>query len=507
MATLHGHLIRQAANKSRKTFLRDASGAWTFSDVDALSNRLARVLVNSGFKSGSRLGIFYPNGNLFALAHFAAMKIGGVSAPMDPGLRSKNLSYILNFCDITHVITTLDLWEANRYILGNRRIFLGNPPAADKSLPPNVKGLLESASTQPHEALPGQTNDALPAAILFTSGTTGNPRGVVLTHRNLEAAAQSIIKFTGLGPDDKEMIVLPLTHLFGLGHLHVNTINGATAHIERNLMEPIEILKKIKDQGVTSFPGVPTGYSYLMDRFAPLLQESSKTLSKIILNSTAMPHERIKKLRELLPNTRLFMYYGLTEASRASFICYNDVPDPLWRSVGRASPGVNIKIVAPNFKPILAGQEGEIVVNGSNVMKEYLNDPEATQSTLTPEGLRTGDLGYMNDDGYLFLTGRLKDMINVGGSKLNPCEVEEVLARHNAVSETAVVGIPDPHGIAGERVKAYIVPKEGQTLNRQEIMEFCSKHLETYKIPQIIEFCERLPRTDSGKLRRVELKK
>lgn len=315
-----------------------------------------------------------------------------------------------------------------------------------------------------------------PADLLFTSGTTGQPKGVVLTHRNLLAAIDQINAFIGNGPEDRELMPLPLHHSFGLGRLRCNLRLGATLLLSDGMKRLGDLFRLAEEWQATGMALVPAGVALLLRTAAPRL--AALNLNYLEIGSSPMARSQKEALCALLPSCRLCMHYGLTEASRSTFLSLHEAGDRL-DSIGRPAAGVEIDLV-----------EGELYVRGGAVAQEGW--------------LATGDLGWRDDEGYLYLSGRKGEMIDVGGQKVAPLEVEAALLSHPAVEECACVGVADPHGICHEVVKAYLV---GGEVAPHELTSFLRSRLDPYKVPALFEWVEALPRTPSGKLLRSQLKK
>jgi long-chain acyl-CoA synthetase len=300
--------------------------------------------------------------------------------------------------------------------------------------------------------------------------------------------------------DDRELTTLSLTHLFGLGHLHVYAALGATLYIENGLRDVPRLLDLVESEHITSFPGTPAGFKIMIELFPEMLRSRAQHLRYIVINTAPMPVALTESLLELLPDTRVYMYYGLTEASRSTYIAYREHRDKL-ATVGRASPGGEVRIGSAAHP--LINEPGEILVRGPHVTSGYW----AQDSTeLFDDGwFRTGDLGSVDVDGFVTWRGRVREQINVNGLKLVPFEVEDVLRRDPRVAECAVVGVPD--AVTGESVAAFVVPVSAAEESLElELRKLCARHLEFYKVPKRIVFVDEIPKTDSGKVRRFLLR-
>lgn len=343
------------------------------------------------------------------------------------------------------------------------------------------------------------------ADIVFTTGTTGEPKGVVLSQKNIMAAARNINSFIQNRPDDIEMLALPLSHSFGLGRMRCALSNGQTLVISGGFANLKRFYQVLNDFHITGFGMVPASWS-MIKRFSGLkIGEYAQQLHYIEIGSAPMLREDKVVLSELLPDTRICMHYGLTEASRSSFLEFHEDSSKL-DTIGKQSPYMMIEIRDEYGQKVAYGTEGEICVKGDAVTVGYYDEPELAQHIFWNDYFRTGDWGIMDQDGYLQLIGRKKELINIGGKKVSPIEVEQAIMTIESVKECACIGIPDPEGILGEVVKAYIVFKQGETIEFGEFKKILSKQLESYKIPVSYEEIGEIPKTQSGKIQRLSLK-
>jgi long-chain acyl-CoA synthetase len=338
-----------------------------------------------------------------------------------------------------------------------------------------------------------------PADLLYTTGTTGREKGVVLTHANITQAAANICAFMGTEADDLEMVPIPLSHSFGLGRLRSMALVGHTLALEPGMRNPAKTLRRLLDLRATGLAMVPAGFELILRATQDHLAEAREHLRYVELGSEAMPPETRQRLMDLLPRTRICHHYGLTEASRAAFIEYHAERAKLG-SIGRPSPNVEIAVVDEQGRALPPGQPGELAVRGGMVMKEYWKQPELTARVLRGGWFRTGDRGHCDADGYLYLAGRQSLMVNVGGLKVCPEEVEGHLNAHPAVVESACAGVPDPQAITGECLQASVVTRA--PVSDQQLIDWLRGRVEEYKIPRLWRRVERIVRTASGKVQR-----
>ncbi len=339
------------------------------------------------------------------------------------------------------------------------------------------------------------------ADLLFTTGTTGLPKGVMLTHSNQMAAAHSINEFIGNTADDVELLALPVSHSFGLGRLRCTLIAGGTIVLLGSFASMKKFYAALEEYHVTGFGMVPAGWAYIKKMSGERIAQYADRLRYIEIGSAFMSEDDKRLLMRLLPTTHICMHYGLTEASRSAFISFHDEEDHL-TSAGKASPGVDISIIDETGNMLPAGIDGEVCVKGAHVCVGYWEQSQ-DEFLLDCCGdyFKTGDWGYLDKDDYLHLVSRKKEIINVGGKKVSPLEVEEALNEIDGIKESIAVAMHDD--VLGEVVKAFVVCST--PLDFEAIKRLLSQRLENYKVPVAIETIDELPRTSSGKLQRLAL--
>ena len=343
------------------------------------------------------------------------------------------------------------------------------------------------------------------ADVLFTTGTTGAPKGVALNHRNLEAAALNINTFIKNTADDVELLALPVSHSFGLGRVRCVLTKGGTLVLLGTFASMKKFFGQMEQFQCTGFGMVPAGWGYIKKMSGNKIGQFANQLRYIEIGSSFMPIPDKELLCELLPNTRICMHYGLTEASRSAFMEFHSEHDRL-NTAGKASPNVEVAIFDSEGVRQPVGVEGEVCVKGKHVTCSYWNEtPERFAKDFFEGYFRTGDCGYLDEDGYIHLKSRIKEMINVGGKKVSPMEVEDILNTIPGITDCACVAMPDPEGVLGEVVKAFIVCDDA-SLTDAAIIEALKPKLEVYKLPAAIERIVAIPKTASGKVQRLKLK-
>lgn len=446
---------------------------------DSCLKAAANLIENYNLKKGDRV-ILSAAGNIeFVYVYFGVHLAGGVCVPIDPDTNQNRFDYIEKSTTPVCVIGLLH--NVNRSTVQFSDV-IKNDTKAEFTLPDRSQI----------------------ADILFTTGTTGAPKGVALSYANLSAAANNINTFIQNSKDDIELIALPVSHSFGLGRLRCSLSKGATVVMLGTFANVKKFFGEIKRCNVTMFAMVPASWGFIKKMSGKYIGKFADQLKFIEIGSSFMPIEEKQLLMDLLPNTRICMHYGSTEASRSAFMEFHTYKDNLL-SAGHASPNCEIKIFSPEGKPLPLGEEGEVCVMGEHVSSSYWNEsPERFASDFYDGYFRTGDCATMDADGNIYLKSRIKEMINVGGKKVSPMEVEDILNAIPGVHESACIGIPDPGVVLGEVVKAFVVADEG--LTNEEIMEQLRPQLEVYKLPVTIERINLIPKTTSGKIQRLSLK-
>lgn len=339
------------------------------------------------------------------------------------------------------------------------------------------------------------------ASIIYTSGTTGNPKGITLLHRNLSANIASVSQSLEISSKDTFLCVLPFFYSFGNSILHTHLGSGGTLVLLNRIMYPIEILKTIERERCNGFAGVPSIYISLLKKTS-LKQYDLSSLRYMTQAGGPLSKEFIRQMHTQLPKVKFVIMYGQTEATARISYLPADFLETKMGSVGIGIKGVEIMIMDKNGRECSAEQTGEICVKGENIMQGYWNNPEATAHVLINERLHTGDMGYKDKDGFLYIVGRQSELLKISEHRVSPYEIEEVLLSHEAVEECAVIGCS--HEQMGQFARAFIV-KNGKDISTTQLKKFCKYSLASYKIPKQIVFVKSLPRTSSGKIMRNQL--
>jgi len=473
----------------------------TYQELNARVNQLAHGLLQKGINKGSKVATLMYNSIELAEIYFALAKAGITGVPLNFRLTAPELYYIIENADATTLIigeefeATLDqlrprLSKVEHFItVGKKPQKVGefyNLYHNQSNHEPDVKVKAEDESF-----------------IIYTSGTTGKPKGVILTHKN---HIWNTINYTiayQMEESDVELALTPMFHSSTMGRIFAYIFTGAT-FITSKRFDPVQVMELITKRKVTSITQTPTMYAALLN-----LKDKdcyhTDTVKRIVMGAAPVFPEMKGEIAQLFPHAGIFDLYGLTEASPGVTILKpNDPPDKI-ASVGKPMMSVKIKIVGEGGRELPSGKTGEIVCRGPNVMKGYYDNTVATQETLKEGWLYTGDVGRIDRDGYLYLTGRKKELIVSGGDNIYPAEVEAVLHQHPLILEAAVIGVPDEYW--GESVKAIVVAKSGKAIDEQEVIEYCKSRLASYKKPKSVDFIDALPKNAAGKVMKDELLK
>ncbi|MGN6132451.1 MAG: long-chain-fatty-acid--CoA ligase [Nocardioidaceae bacterium] len=473
---------------------------FSYAQVEHLSGVVAGNLRGLGLAPGAKVAVQLPNVPQFVFAYFGILRAGLVMVPLNPLLRAAEVAYHLENSD-AEVLLTFDLFaeEAVRGAAGVSTYVVdsgsGQRPDGTRSFD-ELLAPVEAPDIEPTDA-----DDT--AVLLYTSGTTGRPKGAELTHFQLFMNCTVGGDLLGVEDDDVQIGVLPLFHVFGLSSVLNPTVRWGTTVVLVPRFEPDAVLDAIEKHRATIFSGVPTMYVALLA--AASAERDLSSLRVAISGGAAIPGEVIRAFEERFSGVVILEGYGLSEtASTTTFNISAEQRKVL--SIGKPVWGVQVRIVDPEGKPLPPGPEnvGEIVVRGHNVLKGYYKNPQATADAMRGGWFHTGDLAYADEDGYLFVVDRLKDLVIRGGYNVYPREVEEVLYMHPAVAEVAVIGKPDAK--LGEEVVAVVSLKQGAQVSEAELIAFCKERLAAYKYPREVRIIEDLPKGPTGKILKKQLR-
>jgi len=504
-------LAQQAAARPDAPFLLTEGRQLSYGQVHAQADALAAAWHALGLEAGDRIALTLPAGPEFVVTVFAAARLGAAIVPLDPHATAPELQYLLRHSEAAAVVTAervddIDLLERYEAFWGRTPqlhyvVAVGEQDLWYDDRVYQFADLVSSGAGRGCPQPPGASRERL-FAIVYTSGTQGKPKGVALTQGNLVATATATAALLELGPDDVVAGLTSLVHAFGLGPGLLGTAWAGGAVVLQADDDPGRTLDLLERFGVTVHHGTPTSLIRLLRH--PSWPRRGLHVRTGIAAGAPLPEtwaERVR--RELVPDLRVA--YSLTEAgSVVAMTRADDPPGKRRQTVGRPLPGVEVRVLDEDGAPLPVESVGEIAVRGPGVMRGYHRQPQETARSFTPDGFfRTGDVGMIDEEGYLHLLGHRQERILRGGTCIHPREIEDRLRAHPAVLDAVVVGVPDEE--LGERVYACVMPVEGAVVTGEEILDFCRAGLAPAKVPDQVRFWDRFPMTGSGKVRRVEL--
>lgn len=478
-------LERSALHHADRPALLAGDRQWTYRELDARASTLAGGLAGLGLAPGERVGLHLPNGPEFVLAYYAAHKAGLVPLSLNVTYAAEEIRYIANHAAVAAVLTADP----------------GAPALPPRPALPSVRHLLGTADLAaltgpPRRALERDRDET--AAILYTSATTGRPKGVMLTHASVVSNAWATVHHLRMTAEDRGLCALPLFHCFGQNFIMNALVAAGGLLVVQERFVPDAFVAAVARHRITLLYAVPTMYVLLLAAGRP----HDFASVRLFFSAAAMLPGDVERRWHEVYGRWIHQGYGLTECS--PFASYNHELAFRPGSVGTPIENVEMQVADEQGRPVPDGEPGEILIRGPNVMKGYFGDPAATAQALRDGWLRSGDIGYRDADGYYYIVDRVKDMVNVAGFKVYPREVEEVLFGQPGVREAAVIGIPDP--VRGEAVKAFVVPQPGATVTAGALQAACRDVLAAYKVPEQVEFVDALPRSPTGKILKKELR-
>ena len=499
---LIGEALKYAAHNvaDREAYI-DGDRRLTYRELLTRSLHLAGWLQAQGIGVDDKVGCLLKNGLPFVELYFGVSLSGGVFVPVNFRLASKEIEYILNQSDVKILFIEEEFIDSVRSIIQNL-------PQVKIIVPIKAENLEFEINTIRYDAIFSSTTDYKPVnltdddahTIIYTSGTTGKPKGAVLTHKNFYMNAMNKLYHSQPRKGSKQLIIPPLFHVAALSSLLQNCLLEGTIIIHREF-QPDVVLKTIQDEKIETMFMVPAMWNFLFQ--VPNLSEYDlSSMTNCSLGGAICPIEIKKRILDVFKNATILEAFGQTEMSPSTTYLAGEDALRKTESVGKPSINVRVRIVDHEMNDVPVGEVGEIVYQGPTTMKEYYKNAEATEEAFKGGWFHSGDLVRMDEEGFIYVVDRKKDMIISGGENIYPKELEDVLYSHPDILEAAVVGIPDPKW--GETVKAYIVLKPGKQMTEEQVIQFCQSSIASYKKPRAIEFIDALPRNASGKvLKRV----
>ena len=508
-------LIAAAADQNgERLAIVDGDTSLTYAELHGQARTFGAALVAAGIEPGDRVGIWTFNSVEWVIAALGLWQAGAALIPVNTRFKGFEAAEILARGRVRALVTVTDF-------LGND--YLGMLHASGVALPDlattvitrgpvpgGARGWVDFLADATPEALAEVDRRAAAVTaddvsdILFTSGTTGTPKGVVMTHGRTLGVATDWVAMTGLSEADTYLMVNPYFHMFGLKAGILASLAGGATMLPQPVFDVDRVLARVGEEKVTVLPGPPTLYQSILDHPDRSGFDLS-TLRAAITGSADIPVELIRRIRAELPFSLVVSGYGLTEAGTASSTAPGDDFETIATTVGRPRPGFELRIVDADEKEVAEGESGEVLLRGGSVMSHYLDNPEATAATLSADGwLRTGDLGTLDAAGNLRIVGRAKDMFIVGGFNVYPAELENALRRHPEIRDTAVIGIPDER--MGEVGMAFVVLDPGATATPADIIAWSREQMANYKVPRVVEVVDALPLNATGKVEKTTLR-
>lgn len=502
MLPLSENLYRHATQSPRAEAVVQGVLRTSYEALWTEASAFGRFMQSAGMLPGARVALLMNNSAAYIAAYYGTWQAGGVVVALNAAAKAGDLATWLGHCGATWLVAEASHPELDDLLdrcVDKPRVVLVGEPRDD------IRGWAWGEICREFRGDLAEPNDVRSdalAAIIYTSGTTGRPKGVMLSHGNLAANVRSILSYLPIGATSRIVNVLPFYYSYGNSVLHTHVAAGGCLVLEDNLVYPHRVVGRIAAERADGFAGVPATFGLLMNR-VNLEEHDLSSLRYVTIAGGAMAPTDIKRLVATVPHAKVFVMYGQTEASaRLTYLPPERLADKSG-SCGVPIPDVEIEVRDENGVRAAPSTVGEVWARGPNVMQGYWNDTEATRAVLQEGWLRTGDMGALDEQGYLYLEGRRSDMIKTGAHRVHPKEIEEAIAEIDGVAEVAVVGVDDV--FLGQVIKAAIRRQPGATVDAMHVKAHCRARLATYKIPKYIEFVQELPKTSSGKVRRYLL--
>ncbi|MDH5236318.1 MAG: FadD3 family acyl-CoA ligase [Acidimicrobiia bacterium] len=504
-----------AARFPRREAMVDGDVRWSFPELAEQVHRAARALMASGVEAGDRVAVWAPNTWEWAVAALGIHCAGGVLVPINTRFKGREAGYVLERAGVDILFTVTDFLDTDYVSL------LHDADAADRltqivvlrgSVPEGCHAFADflARADEVSEADRAARSAAVTADdlchIMFTSGTTGMPKGAMLGHEAVCRAYLAWSTVVGLTEGDRYLIINPFFHSFGMNAGILACLMQGATMIPHPVFDVPSVMARIPEENVSMLPGPPAIYQTILNH-PDLDQFDMSSLRLSVTGAAPVPVEMIEQMRQRLGFETIVTGYGLTETSGIATMCrHDDDPDTISNTSGRAIDDVEVRVVDANGSEVPRGEPGEIVIRGYNVMQGYLDDPEKTAETIDAEGwLHSGDIGVMDERGYIDITDRVKDMFINGGFNAYPAEIEAMMLAHPAVGQVSVVGVPDQR--LGEVGYAFVVGAPAADASAEAVIEWCRTEMANYKVPRYVEFVDALPMNASNKVLKFELRK
>lgn len=512
VSTIPGLVARAAIEYADRTALEEGALAFSFAELAARRLAASRAFLAAGLEPGDRVAIWAPNFHEWILAAIGLQSVGGVLVPVNTRFKAAEASYILEKSGARLLFTTGEflgvnyadsLRESRPATLERIVTFRGESRAGE-----SWSSFLAAGDAVPESAARARFDAVQPddfADIMFTSGTTGKPKGVISTHRQNLRVFEAWSEVVGLREGDRYLIVNPFFHAFGYKAGWLASIMRGATMLPHQVFDARVVLERIANEKVSVFPGPPALFQSIL-ALPDLADYDIASLRLAVTGAAVIPVQLVERMRDELGFDSVVTGYGLTECSGAVTMCrHDDDPVTIATTSGRALPNVEVKCVDSDGKEVAHGIPGEIVVRGYNVMPGYFEDEAATRETIDGDGwLHTGDVGTLDERGYLRITDRIKDMFIMGGFNCYPAEIENLMFTMDGVAQVAVIGVPDER--MGEVGMAFVVARPGARLTPDSIIAWCREHMANYKVPRFVELVDALPMNATGKVTKFALR-
>ena len=506
---LHDFVTRVAERRPEKLFLVEEAGERSYREVEAASNRLARVLIEQGLRKGDRVGLLSENSAFYVESYYGILKAGGIAVALNTAWDGGALSNALRWCDARYLLVSVRFARLVSEVVSLENsleaVLVKGAGSHLDPLPRTVRGIVyeEAMDSASPESVGTVLSETDVASIVYTSGSTGRPHGATLSHANLVSNVLAITEYLELTADDRVLAVLPFYYVYGKSILNTHAAVGGTVVIENRFQYPSVALDTLERESCTGFSGVPSTFAILLNR-SKFAERNLPDLRYVTQAGGAMSPDLTRRLIDSLPGKKIFVMYGATEAAaRLAYVPPESLSQKVG-SIGKPLPGVELRIQRPDGSDVDSGEVGEIMARGPNIMKGYWGEPEATAAVLDERGYHTGDLARYDEDGFIFLEGRSKDFIKAGAHRISAREIEDAISSTGEVHECAVIGAADE--LLGERIIACVVPMDPERFDPADFKKLLKRRLPTYKLPREVLVLPDLPKNESGKIMKKVLK-
>ncbi|HEX6420632.1 MAG TPA: FadD3 family acyl-CoA ligase [Acidimicrobiales bacterium] len=513
-ATIPAVLERAAALFGEREGLVDGDRRLTFAQLAAAADEVARAYVAGGVRPGDRIAIWGPNSGGWVRAALGAFRAGAVVTTVNSRFKGAEAAHVIRTAGARLLVTVTDFLDTDYVALldaGGRPDCLEQVVVLSGPVPGGATAWADflAGAAEVDPAVTAERTRAIRpddvSTIIFTSGTTGAPKGAMLRHGASVRAYDAWASVVGLAEGDRYLIVNPFFHCFGLkAGILACLIKGATI-VPHPVFDVPSVMRRVDEERITMLPGAPAIYQTILDH-PDLDRYDLSTLRLAVTGAAPVPVEMIRRMKSELTFRTIVTGYGLTEATGIATMCrHDDDPEIISTTAGRAIPGVEVVVVDRDGTRLGPGQPGEVLVRGYNLMAGYYGDEAATAAAIDDDGwLHTGDIGVLDGAGNLKITDRVKDMFIVGGFNAYPAEIEDILMTHPSVSQVAVIGVPDER--LGEVGRAFVVPRAGATVDEAELVAWARENMANYKVPRSVRVVDALPLNATGKVLKYVLR-